>query len=172
MKDSFSRRTVGLGVLFRETYSLIRDRNHIKRAMRNERFTDSFRERLMLAVTAVNQCRYCSYAHSKTALTTGLSGEEVSELCGGVYSSCPPEQVPALLYAEHWAESNGNPSEEARNKVLELFGETLLADIEVVLRMISMGNMLGNTWDYFLYRISFGRWGNCETAPTASQSDY
>jgi hypothetical protein len=32
--------------------------------------------------------------------------------------------------------------------------------IEVVLRMMRMGNLIGNTLDYLLYRISFGRRGN------------
>ena len=31
--------------------------------------------------------------------------------------------------------------------------------INLVLRMIRVGNLWGNTWDLLLYRISFGRWG-------------
>jgi len=27
------------------------------------------------------------------------------------------------------------------------------------MRMIRIGNLLGNTWDLLLYRISRGRWG-------------
>ncbi|MBN1265799.1 MAG: carboxymuconolactone decarboxylase family protein [Anaerolineales bacterium] len=167
---SFPRRTIGIAALIRDTLSLIRDQKQIRRAMRNEKLPEPFRERLMLAVTAVNKCRYCSYAHSRTALTAGLSGKEISELCGGVYDSCPPEQVPALLYAEHWAESDGKPDEEVRRNVVDQYGETLLADIEVVLRMIRMGNMMGNAWDYFVFRLSFGRWGACETEGTATES--
>lgn len=162
MTESFQRRTMPLGELIRETTALFRDSNKIRSAMRNEELSPAFRERLMLAVTAVNRCRYCSYAHSKTALTAGLSPEEVAELCGGVYDSCPPEEIPALLFAEHWAEQDGHPDEDVRQKVSVKYGETLLQDIEVVLRMIRMGNMYGNAWDRFLHIISFGRWGGCD----------
>jgi hypothetical protein len=31
--------------------------------------------------------------------------------------------------------------------------------IHALLRMIRAGNLAGNTWDYFLDRISFGRLG-------------
>ena len=162
MTESFQRRTMPIGELIRETTALVRDSGKIRSAMRNKQLTPSFRERLMLAVTAVNRCRYCSYAHSKAALTAGLSAEEVAELCGGVYDSCPQEEMPALLFAEHWAETDGYPDEDARQEVSARYGEALLQDIEVVLRMIRMGNMYGNAWDRFLYNISFGRWGGCD----------
>ncbi|MHB9155626.1 MAG: carboxymuconolactone decarboxylase family protein [Endomicrobiales bacterium] len=31
----------------------------------------AFRERLMLSVTGVNKCRYCSFVHAKAALSAG-----------------------------------------------------------------------------------------------------
>ena len=30
--------------------------------------------------------------------------------------------------------------------------------IHLMLHMIRLGNLLGNTWDYILFRVSFGRW--------------
>lgn len=36
-----------------------------------------FQERIMLAVTNVNGCPMCSYAHAKYALESGMSDEEV-----------------------------------------------------------------------------------------------
>jgi len=37
----------------------------------------SFRERLMLVVTEVHDCRYCSYFHSRHALAGGVSEAEL-----------------------------------------------------------------------------------------------
>jgi len=31
--------------------------------------------------------------------------------------------------------------------------------IDLVLRMIRFANLSGNTWDYLLHRLSFGRFG-------------
>ena len=64
-------------------------------------------KRLMLAVTAVNGCRYCSYYHAQEALKAGLPDEELQMLLEGVVDDAPPEELPALLYAQHWAEAEG-----------------------------------------------------------------
>jgi len=45
----------------------------IKILMRGESLDKKFRERMMLAVTEVNGCRYCRYAHTRIALFCGLS---------------------------------------------------------------------------------------------------
>jgi hypothetical protein len=67
--------------------------------------------------------------------------------------------VPALLYAKHWAESDGTPDLETRKQIVEIYGEETTKSMELAMRMIRMGNLMGNTWDYILYRISFGHWG-------------
>jgi AhpD family alkylhydroperoxidase len=134
-------------------------RKEIRTLMDGETLDPAFRERLMLAVTAVNACRYCSYAHSRRALEEGISPAEIEALAQGAFDGCPPEQVEALCYAQHWAESNGHPDPAARLRVLELYGERKLAAMELALRMIRAGNLWGNTLDWFLYHLSFGRWG-------------
>jgi hypothetical protein len=42
---------------------------------------------------------------------------------------------------------------------VEIYGEEKAEAIEIVLRMIRSGNLLGNLWDYWLFRLSFGRLG-------------
>ncbi len=114
----------------------------------------------MLAVTEVNGCRYCQYAHAKMALKSGLTEDEIMSMAEGAFHHCPPEEVPALLYVQHWAEMNGKPDRQARQKVLDTYGEQALSSMELAMRMIRMGNLMGNTWDYILFKISFGHWGN------------
>ena len=132
--------------------------------MRGGSLDPAFRERLMLAVTAVNGCRYCSYFHARQALVVGISAQEADALAAGVMDGCPPEQLPAVLYAQHWAESDGRPDPAARQRIVELYGSGTTEAIELVLHTIRMGNMAGNTFDYLLYRLSFGRW-NVDRAP-------
>ena len=120
----------------------------------------AFRRRLMLAVTSVNECRYCSWAHARGALKQGLSREEVDALLCGVVDDCPGEEVPALLYAIHWAETDGGPDEEARRAVVERYGRQRTEAIERTLATIRAGNLLGNSLDYVLFRLSGGRLGN------------
>ncbi|MBN1260500.1 MAG: SDR family NAD(P)-dependent oxidoreductase [Anaerolineae bacterium] len=119
----------------------------------------AFRERLMLAVTQVNGCRYCAQFHAQTALKDGLAPEEIAELLEGTFDACPEEERIGVLFAQHWADTAGHPDPEAWDRLVETYGPERAGAIEMSLRMIKMGNYMGNTLDYVLYRISGGRWG-------------
>ena len=139
--------------------ALLSRRREIRALMHSPEIDAAFRERLMLVVTEVNGCRYCSYAHARQALAEGISPAEIEALGQGALAGSPPDQAPALLYAQHWAESDGQTDPAARAQVVARYGEQATRQIELALRMIRMGNLMGNTWDYVLYRVSFGHWG-------------
>ncbi len=134
-------------------------RAHIKPAMR-QYISPQFRERLMLMVTQVNGCRYCSYFHARQALRAGISaGELESLLVGALPGEAPAAEHLALLYAQYWAEANTHPDPEALQRVTDFYGAEKTRAIHIVLRMIRVGNLLGNLGDSLLYRLSFGRLG-------------
>lgn len=112
----------------------------------------------MLAVTAVDGCRYCSYFHAKQALKSGVTQEEIGQLLSGDVDSCPEEESLAVIYAQYWAESNAHPSFEAVLRLQETYGAEKAEAIHLMLRMIRLGNLTGNSLDYLLYRASFGKW--------------
>lgn len=154
----FSRRRYeSLGQVTGELRVIFQRRAELRMALRL--LDPAFRERLMLTVTQVNGCRYCAQAHARMALEGGLAQEEIEALLSGVTAACPADELTALLYAQHWAESGGAPSEAARASLLECYGEERTAAIEMALRMIQASNLSGNTFDYLLYRLSGGRWG-------------
>ncbi len=158
--NEFRRRIYpSLRAMLADLRVLLSRREGIRSAMDDEHLSPAFRERLMLAVTAVNGCRYCSYFHARQALATGIPPQQIEALRAGAFEGSPAEEVPALLYAQHWAEADGQPDAEVRRRVLQRYGEEQLERIETLLRMIRMGNLLGNTVDYFVTRISLGRWG-------------
>jgi len=146
------------GQFWEDTSFAIKNRKKIGLVMKGDIISPAFRERLMLSVTAVNNCRLCSYVHSKQALLSGLSREETERLLKGVIENCPEKETTALFYAQHWADTDANPNPKARHKLVEIYGKDTVEVIELVLRVIRMGNLVGNTWDYFLHRLSFGRW--------------
>jgi AhpD family alkylhydroperoxidase len=159
-KNGFNRRTYhDLNDFINDASSIMKQRKQIKSLMSGGLLTNEFRERLMLTVTEVNGCRYCQYAHARMALEAGLSQEEINTLSTGTFKNCPEEEVPALLYGQHWAETNGKPDEEAQQNILNIYGTEKVQAMHLAMRMIRMGNLIGNTWDYFLFRISFGHWG-------------
>ncbi len=158
----FSRRTYHSFREVREELAyLLQHRAAIRRAM--QLVDPAFQHRLMLAVTHVNGCRYCAHYHARLALQDGFSQDEVAELLGGEVTGCPAEEIPALRYAQHFAESNKHPEPAMRQQLVEIYGAERAQAIEIVIRMISLGNYSGNTFDYFLYRISGGKWGDRQT---------
>jgi AhpD family alkylhydroperoxidase len=155
----FNRRTYRrVGDFFRDLGALWKQRDRIGPLMRGETIERAFRERLFLTVTAVNGCRYCSYVHARQALQEGIDREQVQALCQGALEGCPADELPALLYAQHWSESDARPEGGVREKVAQIYGVERLSDIELGLRVIRVANLLGNLADLLLYRLSLGRW--------------
>jgi AhpD family alkylhydroperoxidase len=160
MKKKFQKRTYqSLKQVFQDMGYMTKHRTQIRAAMSNGLVDEAFRERLMMAVTSVNGCRYCSYFHAKEALKAGVTPEEIAAMTECEFGTCPVAEQPALLYAQHWAENNAEPELKTRNRVLDIYGEEKLSTIELVLRMIRMGNLMGNSFDKVLFTLSFGLLG-------------
>lgn len=125
-----------------------------------ELLSPAFRERLMLVVTEVNGCRYCRTFHASEALKEGITDTELAELLAGqIPADTPEEEIPAMIYARYWAESDAQPAPEDVQELIDFYGEDKAAAIHIVLRMIRMGNLMGNTADYILFRLTFGKAG-------------
>ena len=155
----FNKRTYGSSrEFFADLCFLSRNRKRLKEVKIRGLISPAFQGRLMLAVSVVNGCRYCSYFHAKQALKNGIPPEEISQLISGDVGNCPEEEAVAVIYAQHWAESDANPAPEAVLKLQQTHGVEKSEAIHLILRMIRVGNLLGNSWDYLLYRLSFGKW--------------
>ena len=114
----------------------------------------------MMAVTAVNQCRYCATYHTWESLRVGLADSEIRQLLAGDLAGAPEEELPALLYAQHYAERNGRPDPITRHSLQTTYGSDRATAIETVLHLIRTGNLLGNSTDWLLHKISLGHWGS------------
>jgi len=122
-------------------------------AVRSGRISKAFAEKIMLAVSAVNGCRYCSYGHARTALTSGVSPQEVDRLLSGEVGHVPADEAPARFFAQHYAESGDRPAPDMVQKLVETYGQEKARDILAHIRMITFGNLSGNTVDALLSRL-------------------
>lgn len=118
-----------------------------------------FRERIMLVVTGVNRCRHCAWGHEIMAQHAGLSKPEIADLLALDLTTCPEGEVAGLLFSIHWAESDGAPTVEATAGLEAIYGIGIARQIEAAALMIQAGNRFGNTFDYWLSRITRGRFG-------------
>ena len=124
-------------------YKGLRTIRYLSKAKRESLIGDAFIERIMLAVTEVNGCAICSYAHAKMALEKGMDKEEIQYLLSGNLERIPKEETSAIMFAQHYAETKGHPSLETWNRILEIYGKDLALGILAATRMIMLGNTFG-----------------------------
>ncbi len=119
----------------------------------NQTISKAFSESINLAVTQVNGCKLCIYAHTKYALEAGIKEEEVEFLLSGDFEHAPREQLEALLFAQHYAESEGNPDPVTKQKLFDTYGEEQANDIMSNILIIMLANLHGNTIEAFKLRL-------------------
>ena len=100
-------------------------------------------ERIMLAVTEVNGCEICSYAHTRRALDAGVSDAEVRALLGGVTDAVPDGQLAGIAFAQHYADTRGHPDPTAWTDLVDRYGTAQALCVLRATRMIMWGNALG-----------------------------
>jgi len=139
---------------FRNLFQAFRTTKYLKRAEKNGSLDKPFQERLMLAVTEVNGCAMCSYAHTKMALEAGLDSESIRELLSGTFDGIPESQLPAVLFAQHYAETRGKPTKETWNQIVKDYSKPTALGILGAIRMIMVGNTYGVPFGSFIHRFT------------------
>ncbi|HHT03295.1 MAG TPA: carboxymuconolactone decarboxylase family protein [Bacteroidales bacterium] len=99
----------------------------IRKNKKQNLISNLFIERLQLAVTEVNGCAACSYAHTHMALKQGMSSEEVK----------------AIVFAQHFADTRGFPKAEAYQVIVDEYGEEQASIILAASQMMIAGNIYG-----------------------------
>ncbi|MFA9415151.1 carboxymuconolactone decarboxylase family protein [Natrinema sp. HArc-T2] len=142
-KKTFTIRSLSIGIA-RFVHNIPR----LVRAKRADRVSDQFAEKIMLAVTAVNECQYCTRYHTDLARETGMDQETITKLLeSDIGSAVDDDEQPALVFAQQYAETDENPGRDARNALRETYGRETAADVLAFVRAIYFGNLLGNSYD-------------------------
>ena len=79
----------------------------IIRSVFRPKTSKALREKVMLGVTAINDCRYCAWGHSHWATSQGIPLEEVNQILGsqdGSLKASDPAEAAAILFGQHYAE--------------------------------------------------------------------
>lgn len=154
MKRHFGRKIFTPGLFFRDLGFLISHAGNIRAAMKDEALGAGFREKIMLVVTAVNGCPYCTWFHAKKAVSSGLAEGEIENMLKLQFGAdATPFETPGLLYAQHYAETDRHPDADMNARFRSFYGEERAGHIYLFIRMIFFGNLYGNTFDAFPSRI-------------------
>ena len=154
MSRKFDKRIIDLKTQNEDIKKFIKHADSFIEAQLNPVISKQFSESVSLAISQVNGCKLCSYTHAKNALKAGMTEEEVEFLMTGEgFDKAPKEQLEALLYAQHYAETKGNPDKEATQKLLDTYGEEKVKDIMASILMMNLTNLHGNVMEAFSLRL-------------------
>lgn len=112
-----------------------------------------FIERLQLAVTEVNGCAACSYAHTYMALKQGMSSEEIYSFLSGDESFITKDEAKAIIFAQHFADARGLPKKETYNEIIKEYGAEKAKIILSASQLMIAGNMYGIPYSAFQSRL-------------------
>jgi AhpD family alkylhydroperoxidase len=154
MKQRFDKKIYTARLLFSDIGFLMWNLPKLRSAFKNKQITKAFTEKIMSVTTAVNGCVYCSWFHAKQAVACGISEQEVKDMMNLQFQANANEfELVALLYAQHFAETNRTPDADMTTKLFDYYGDKTANDIILVIRMIFFGNLYGNTWDAVISRF-------------------
>ncbi len=120
---------------------------------RTQALDPQFVERLMLAVTEVNQCAACAYAHSRLALREGIAPEEVLAFVRGDPRFIRADEAVAIAFAQHYADAKGTVDRRAYGQVLDTYGPEKTEVILAAIQLMMVGNILGIPVSALLARL-------------------
>jgi AhpD family alkylhydroperoxidase len=152
---SFQKRTLSRRAFVAGLREIISSVSDLRILRKRPAIRGSFSEKIMLAVTQVNDCRYCSYVHTRKALNAGVSEAEVRSLLEGGLEHSPSDQLIALAFAQHYAEREGHPEGQALRELEKTYGSETAREILAYIRIIFFANLAGNTFDKFLYQLGW-----------------
>lgn len=153
LNEKFGRRIHSPEAQKRDIRKFIAHADSFAQTIFQPAISKSFFESVNLAVTQVNGCAFCSYAHAKNALEAGMTEEDVQFLLSGSFEHAPREQLEALLFAQHYAETQGNPDPQLMQKLFETYGAEQARDVMSAILIMMLTNLHGNTFEAFKLRL-------------------
>jgi len=151
--NKIPKRLHTLNTFWRGFAEMIRPTSEDRASLRSGRIDKSFIEEIELIVSRVNGCRTCTYVHSANALQEGLSDKELEELLALDLGHFPAERAMAFAFAQHYAESGGQPNPSAEQRFRDYYGPQMSQDILAHLRFIQFSSVTGATIQALLSRL-------------------
>ncbi|MDZ7725936.1 MAG: carboxymuconolactone decarboxylase family protein [candidate division KSB1 bacterium] len=156
--NNFHKKIYTPRTLFHDIGYLSRNLPGMLNLRRDPGINRQFVEKIMTVTTAVNGCVYCAWFHAGQAVRSGISQTEVKNLLNlQFHADASDFELPALLYAQHVAETDRHPDPDMTRNLYEYYGDQTADNIRLIIRMITFGNLYGNTWDAVISRRAVRR---------------
>ncbi len=112
----------------------------------------ALREKVFLAVTSINDCRFCEWGHTHWAMAHGVPLEEVNQILRHQTESLEAKnaaEAAAILFGQHYAEQLDQFDPESIENLRKYYSDAQVTEILAYVRFITFTNLLGNTADAF-----------------------
>jgi AhpD family alkylhydroperoxidase len=123
------------------------------RALVRPNVSFALREKIFLAVTSTNDCRYCQWGHRHWAMAHGVPLEEVNQILRHQTEPLEarnPDEAAAILFAQHYAEQLDQFDPESIENLRTYYSDAQVNEILAYVRFITFTNLSGNTVYAFL----------------------
>jgi len=150
------KRTLTPGNFFKTVANVVASGPVLLAALFRPKTSAALREKVMLGVTSVTDCRYCQWGHTHWAMAQGVPLEEVNQILGHQIESLKaknPAEAAAILFAQHYAENLDQFDPESIKNLRKYYSDAQVAEILAYVRAITLGSLTGNTVDAFLGRF-------------------
>ena len=101
------------------------------------------KEIVYLAVSFVNECSYCSAHHTKSALSAGLSANEIREIEVENNQHFSPKEQAALHYARELTRT-ASTGDDTRYRAQELFSTDEFIELTMIVGLANFTNRFNN----------------------------
>jgi AhpD family alkylhydroperoxidase len=162
------KRTLTLRNFFKTVANVAASGPVLLRAMVRPKTSAALREKILLAVSAINGCRYCQWGHTHWAMAHGVPLEEINQILACQIESLrakDPAEAAAILFAQYYAENLDHFDRESLASLREHYSDAQVSEILAYVRAITLGSLTGNTVDALLGR--FRRWPPNRSPPPA-----
>lgn len=154
VKQGFAKRIFTARLFLADLGFLIWNFPSIIRAFTSRQNPKQLFEKVLIVTDAVNECTYCSWLDAKLAIKSGLSEEEIRNTMKlQFHTDASESELNALLFAQHFAQTNRHPDPEMTNRLFEYYGETTARNIILAIRTVTFGNLYFNTWGAIISRF-------------------
>lgn len=143
MNERYFKKVYSHCDFYRALVAVVRSLQYLKLNRPTKLVSPLFQERIMLAVTEVNGCAACSFAHTRFALEEGMTTEEINALLSGDTGNIPEGEIIGVMFAQHYADQKGKVSQEAWQRLVDEYGVDKAHVILAFIRMITVGNIYG-----------------------------
>jgi AhpD family alkylhydroperoxidase len=133
----------------------------------------ALREKLFLAVSAINDCRLCKWGHTHWAMARGVPLDEVNQILGLQTESLAasnPSEAAVILFAQHYAEQLGEIDPQSIENLRKYYSEPEVAEILAYVRFMMLTNLTGNTLDSIWTRVHYLRKKSSREKPTITSA--